>query len=135
MSPMCLNAGDVTVSFAPPLAGSVGSADAARPTSFSGGGPCAEANVGASSRAVHVMMSARRVIGWLSISRQYARRAFATAKTQERALTRPEYIKTRLPLRSRACRRQHVARDRPKRAAVNPGLQLTADGARMSRCG
>src|ERR1700749_3045367 len=53
MSPMCLNAGDVTVSFAPPLAGSVTSADEARPASVAGGGACAKADAGASRMVVH----------------------------------------------------------------------------------
>src|SRR5688572_17429392 len=93
MSPMCLNAGDVTVSFAPPLAGSVRSADAARPTSFSLGGACAEANVGASRMAVHVMMSARSVIDG-SPFLVNARLAFATHQdTQKRVLAR-QSIKT-----------------------------------------
>ena len=42
---MCLNAGEVTVSFALPLAGSVTSAETGRPAG-SGGGACAKADVG-----------------------------------------------------------------------------------------
>src|SRR5476649_917293 len=42
ISPICLNAGVVTVSLAPPLAGTVTSTSCAAPTSVSGGGAWAE---------------------------------------------------------------------------------------------
>src|SRR5678816_1023346 len=62
MSPMCLNAGEVTVSFAPPLAGSVLSADMVMPTSVSGGGACAKADGDASGIAADAVRRAGRGI-------------------------------------------------------------------------